>query len=102
VAVQVCGVRLVRLLCGASSVVAQLVRAAGLLAHMQAYILLATPLITTTTAAASGTTTTTSSAATAEPSLPLALLRLEALRTWRVCAHHGIALLSMDDMYGNL
>ncbi len=34
--------------------------------------------------------------------LELQLLALEALRTWRVCAGHGIALLALDDMYGSL
>jgi hypothetical protein len=34
------------------------------------------------------------------PSSPASqLLRLEALRAWRACAHHGVPLVSMDDMY---
>ncbi len=38
----------------------------------------------------------------AAASLHAQLLRLEALRTWRACAHHSIALTTVDDMYGNL
>lgn len=56
---------------------------AGLLAPMTAYIALA-------------------GSSSAAASLHAQLLRLEALRTWRACAHHSIALTAVDDMYGNL
>ncbi|GIL43291.1 hypothetical protein Vafri_1076, partial [Volvox africanus] len=107
--VQVAALTLVRLLCCSSSLVAHLVRSAGLLAHVPAFALLGAP--------AGGddvdrlrnrdTVRTTleqqvQEQAPSEAAVALQLLRLEALRTWRVCAHHGISLASLDDLYGNL
>ncbi|PNH12114.1 hypothetical protein TSOC_001035 [Tetrabaena socialis] len=91
--------------------------AAGLLVHVQPFILLASPGGTTATAAATATTTSAAAGNGSNgggaqqppppqqqrpPALSLQLLRLEALRAWRACAHHGISLLPLDTMYGSI
>lgn len=75
---QASALQVLRLLCQASATTANLVRSSGALAPLQAYIALAD---------GSG----------GGPGAQL--LRLEALRAWRACAHHGIALMSMDDVF---
>ncbi|GIL72695.1 hypothetical protein Vretifemale_2935, partial [Volvox reticuliferus] len=105
----VAALMLVRLLCCSSSLVSHLVRSAGLLAHVPAYALLGAPGGGgDVDRRRSGDTVRTAldqqihEQTPSEAAVSLQLLRLEALRIWRACAHHGIFLASLDDLYGNL